>query len=144
MTHFNFKNRSKTTERHKLVVKVDNAFSEVIRLRNADENGMVKCITCGDQYHWTDVDCGHYVKRGNMATRYDLQNCGEQCRLCNSTADGKEKDHAYYIDFTYGHGTAYKLERKGREVKDYSERDLKEMLQELTREVKALKLEKFG
>jgi hypothetical protein len=145
MTYFKFKPRpSKTTERQKLVVKVDIAFSEYIRLRNADSEGMVHCITCQDRHHWTDVDCGHFVKRGNHSTRWHLMNSGEQCRLCNSTTDGKEDDHAEYIDKTYGHGTADKLRRLGTEESHFSAPELQGMLDELRKEIKALKIEKLG
>jgi hypothetical protein len=145
MSYFNFpKRQSKTAERQKLVRKVDDAFSDVIRLRDADENGMVKCITCGDEYHWTLITCGHFVKRGNMATRYNLKACGPQCGLCNSTHDGKEDEHAAYIDRTYGEGTAESLRKIGREEKHYAEFELQGMLEELRKEVKNLKIEKFG
>ncbi len=141
--HFNFPKRpDKTANRLKLRRKLDDLFSEYIRLRNADQYGMVKCITCADNHHWTEVDCGHFVKRGNMSTRWDLKNSGEQCRLCNSTHDGKEDEHAAYIDATYGPGTADKLRRSGREVEKYSEHELEGMCQELRKEIKALKTEK--
>jgi hypothetical protein len=143
MSYFGFKKRpSKTTERQKLIGKLDIEFSIYIRIRNADENGNVRCITCGDEHHWTDVDCGHYIPRGNMATRWNLENCGEQCRLCNSTADGKHEEHGDYIAATYGGDTALKLERMGREVKDFSAHELQGMLEELRKEIKALKAEK--
>lgn len=145
MSYFKFAKRpSKTTERQKLVGKVDALFSEVIRLRDADSDGMVSCITCGDRHHWTDVDCGHYVKRGNMATRWNLKNSAGQCRLCNSTQDGKEDEHALAIDRIHGPGTAEQLRKLGKTEVHFSEPELESMCQELRKEIKALKEEKFG
>lgn len=143
MSYFKFKKRPpKTTERQKLVHKLDDLFSEYIRLRNADEKGNVRCITCGDQYHWRDVQCGHYVKRGNASTRYHLKNCGEQCGTCNCANDGMEEAHKEYIDRTYGEGTADMLERLGREELHLSEHDLQGMADELKKEIKAVRIEK--
>jgi 5-methylcytosine-specific restriction endonuclease McrA len=145
MTYFKFPKRpSKTTERQKLVHKLDDAFSEYIRLRDADSDGIVTCITCEDRHHWTGVDCGHFVPRANMATRWDLKNCNSQCRLCNSTQDGAAELHAVAIDRMYGEGTAEKLEKMGKQERHFSEHELQGMLDELRKEIKALKAEKFN
>ena len=110
--HFKFKERpSKTTERQKSVIKLDNLFSEYIRLRDCDDNGMITCITCGHKQHWTHAQCGHYMKRINASTRYDLQNCAAQCSTCNCGNDGLQDEHGKAIDRMYGEGTAEKLQR---------------------------------
>lgn len=143
MAHFNFKARpSKTTERQKLVHKLDDVFSEYIRLRDADENGMVTCITCPDRHHWTDIDCGHFMSRAHMSTRWELKNANGQCRLCNSTHDGKQVEHAAGINKKYGEFTALLLNFKAREERHFSEYELKGMIEELRKEIKALKQEK--
>jgi hypothetical protein len=145
MSHFGFKPRpTKTTERQKLVHKLDDAFSEYIRLRDADENGIVSCITCGDRQHWRDVDCGHFVKRGNASVRWNLKNSAGQCRLCNSTHDGMEDLHAEAIDRKYGEGTAEELRRLGRQDEKFAAHELQAMIKELVAETKALRLEKFN
>lgn len=145
MSYFKFQKRaSKTTERQKLVHKLDCEFSTYIRLRDANNEGIVTCITCGDKHHWTEVECGHYILRGNMATRWELKNCNGQCTLCNSTQDGKADLHAEAIDRLYGAGTADLLERMGREERHFSEPELQGMIDELRKEIKALKAEKFN
>lgn len=142
--YFNFTKRaSKTTERQKLVGKLDTLFSEYVRLRDADENGECKCITCGEKHHWRDMDCGHLVGRGNMATRWKIENANSQCRLCNSTHDGKYDEHAAAIDNIHGEGTALGLEQLGHTERHFSEPELIGMCDELRREIKALKEEKF-
>ena len=55
--------------------KADAVFS--IFIRNRDGN---KCVLCNS----TDrVQCGHLIKRGKMATRYDETNCHALCSSCN-------------------------------------------------------------
>lgn len=143
MTYFKFKKRPpKVSDNSKLIIKVDGIFSEVVRLTATDERGYCECITCKDKQHWRDMMCGHYVKRRHMATRYDLQNCGPQCSTCNCVNDGREDDHAKYIDLTYGEGTADKLKRMAEVERKWMPHELEEMYQELKAEFKALKLEK--
>lgn len=144
MTYFKFQKRPpKGSDRQKLVRKLDDIFSECVRLRDADSNGIVSCITCKDKHHWTDVDCGHFVKRGNAAVRWDLRNSNGQCRLCNSANDGKEDLHAEAIDQLYGNGTAWKLRQLGTQDEKFMQHELQGMIDELKKEVKALKEEKF-
>jgi hypothetical protein len=143
MAYFKFKARpSVKSERQKLISKLDILFSEYIRIRNCDDQGNVECITCGEEKHWTDVQCGHYVKRNNMTTRYHLQNCGEQCSTCNCVHDGRQDIHKYYIDKTYGPGTADKLEKLGHDEAHFSDHELKAMTEELKKELKAVRIEK--
>lgn len=67
-----------------LIQQADSAFSKLARLSRADKAGQVECICCGRPFHWTYTDCGHFVVRGNMALRYDLDNCWPVCRACHS------------------------------------------------------------
>lgn len=143
MSYYGFKKRpAKVSTQQKLTRKLDDIFSEYVRIREADEEGMVTCITCPDRFHWTEVDCGHFVLRGNMATRWHLKNGHPQCRLCNSTQDGKEDEHARAIDEKYGPGSAELLRKIGREEAHFSDHELEGMYQELRAEVKAIRAEK--
>jgi hypothetical protein len=41
-------------------------FSRYIRLKYADRDGMVKCVTCGAKKHWKEMQAGHAIQgRGN-------------------------------------------------------------------------------
>lgn len=141
--YYNFTKRpSKTTQHQSIVRKLDEVFSHYIRLRDADESGNVVCVTCFEQHHWTEMQCGHYVLRSNMGTRWHLQNCNPQCSLCNSTSNGKENEHEWYIDNKYGIGTAEKLRKLGKEDTKFTDHELQGMYDELKKEVKALKQEK--
>lgn len=65
-----------------LIRKLDEVFSRYIRLRDADEHGYIRCISCGRIHHFNETDCGHFINRSHMATRFDEQNCNGQCRSC--------------------------------------------------------------
>lgn len=145
MPYYKFKNRTpNSTDHQKIERKLDDVYSECIRLMNSDDEGNCHCITCNEKFHWRDIDCGHYIDRIHKSTRWHLQNSHPQCRLCNGTHDGRAEDHGKAIDLKYGPGTADKLEKLSREEKHFMTHELKGMYEELRLEVKALKAEKFG
>ncbi len=78
--------------------------------------GMVFCVTCCVRKHWKEMQCGHFQKRGNLTTRYDMKNLGVQCRTCNCFNDGEEDKFAEFIDSFYGPGTAESLRVKARQI----------------------------
>lgn len=96
--------------------RADRYFSHWIRQSRADEGGTVQCRTCGKLMHWTECHCGHFVRRGRHATRYEERNCGPQCPSCNTYRGGREWEHGQYIDKTYGEGTAAELKRLGETI----------------------------
>ena len=66
---------------------LDKEFSLFIRQRDA-KDGIIYCISCGKPVSWKKSDCGHYINRAVMATRYDEINCNAQCRHCNRFREG--------------------------------------------------------
>ncbi len=42
---------------------LDRIFSEYIRRRDSDENGIGRCISCGKMVHWKEADCGRQSKK---------------------------------------------------------------------------------
>ena len=92
---------------------LDDYFSKFIRLRDSDENGLCKCITCWRSFHWKEMDAGHFVTRDRKATRFDERNVSAQCSLCNRHHHGEQFKHGEAIDRLYGKGTAELLKNLG-------------------------------
>ena len=82
--------------------KLDDVFSIYIRLRDSDDKGFCRCISCGKIQHWKDVDCGHYVNRSHMGTRYSERNCNAQCRSCNRFSEGNNIGYTRGLIRKYG------------------------------------------
>ena len=80
------------------LAKADKEFSLYIRRRDADDHtGRANCCTCGKNEHWSDMDCGHWISRSVMVTRFDVRNAHAQCRDCNRLQDGKPAEHHTHI-----------------------------------------------
>lgn len=97
----------------KLKKKLDELFSKFIRQRGADENGMNRCFTCGKVAHWKLLQCGHYVSRTKLATRWDEVNCQVQCPGCNLFKEGNKPNFTVNLESKYGKGTVERLVIKG-------------------------------
>jgi len=82
--------------------KLDKVFSEYIRLRDSDHLGYVCCCTCGKPEPWQDVDCGHFISRAYIATRFEETNAHAQCRYENRYRNGSPEEYALFIINKYG------------------------------------------
>ena len=82
--------------------KADKYFSLYIRLRDADENGIGTCITCGLKKHIKGLHCGHFIGRQHQATRFDEKNGHCQCAGCNTFNEGRKAEYEHYLLSRYG------------------------------------------
>lgn len=71
--------------RAKAMRQADDAFSKYVRTRDSQDyyGKAFKCISCGRVLPIEQADCGHYINRRHMATRFSEENCHAQCRACN-------------------------------------------------------------
>lgn len=77
----------------KLKKELDSVFSLFIRQKYADkQTGLVACYTCGKVKHWKEQQCGHFVSRQYLATRWHENNCRVQDVGCNVFGNGKPLD----------------------------------------------------
>lgn len=107
----------------KLVKKLDKIFSEFIRKREADENGITSCVTCGRRDHWKNMDAGHFIGRQHMGTRWDERNVHPQCKRCNGFEGGQQYHYGHFLKIKYGDQIIDELEYKGRAITKFNDRD---------------------
>jgi 5-methylcytosine-specific restriction endonuclease McrA len=143
MLHCKFRQKKvKKNDRQKLVLKLDTIFSEFIRLRDSDHQGICKCITCGEYKHWREMDCGHFLSREHMGTRWEEENCHAQCQSCNRFKSGKQFEHGLAVDKKHSPGTASKLLIKAKGVCNWEDNEIETMYKYYKNEVKELKSDK--
>lgn len=81
-----------------LIAIADDLVSKYVRMSAADKNGVCECYTCGDRKHYTLMDAGHYVKRGNLFLRFDLRNLRVQCQDCNRIKYGNMGEYTKRLE----------------------------------------------
>mgnify|MGYP001340837468 CR=1 FL=1 len=109
--------------------KLDRVVSEYVRKRD-ERDGVFTCVTCCRTLPISEADAGHFVKRGHSSTRWLERNINAQCRRCNRFQDGEQYLHGKAIDKKWGEGTADELIRLGKQVKKWTESELRELLSE--------------
>ena len=82
----------KKPSRKNLIKKLDTVFSEYIRRKYADKNGIVKCYTCDKKAFWKGegMQNGHFISRKSRILRWREDNCRPQCYTCNCHFYGRQ------------------------------------------------------
>ena len=80
------------------------------RLEEADDNGMVQCISCGKILPWNEADGGHYISRQVRALETEHNNVWPQCKHCNQMLYGNEKAYRVGLVKRVGESEVRRLE----------------------------------
>lgn len=123
--------------------KLDRIFSKYIRLRDMMKGGVFKCISCGRILPIEQADCGHYINRQHMSTRFSEMNCNAQCRSCNRFDEGNMSGYRAGLVRKYGEARVVLLEAKKYETRKYTEFEYDALIKHYQAEVKRLMAEKM-
>ena len=126
----------------KLKKELDKYFSLYIRLRDANEYGMVQCFTSGRVYHYKNIHAGHFMSRRHLATRWCEFNVSAQSAADNLFGQGEQYKFGLALDHKYGEGTAEELQIKSRQTFKMTRVDYEEKITYYKSAVKNLKEEK--
>lgn len=111
-----------------LVAKLDKVFSRYIRLRDCMPNGYFRCISCGQIKPFEQADCGHYINRQHMSTRFDEMNCNAQCRKCNRFMEGNMQGYRQGLVAKYGEQRVLLLEAKKKQTRKYADFEYEQLI----------------
>ena len=77
---------------------------KVVRYYGSQDGITNRCATCVTHLPIPikELQCGHFIKRGNQKLKYVSVNLMPQCRRCNHFLDGAQDKAAYYILNKYG------------------------------------------
>jgi 5-methylcytosine-specific restriction endonuclease McrA len=115
---------AKKPTRKTIITKLDNIFSQYIRLRYS-KNEISECVTCGKQDHWKNLQAGHFISRKHYATRYDENNVQVQCSGCNVFRYGEQYLFSKYL----GVDLSEELLIKSRKIQKFTDNELLEMIE---------------
>lgn len=115
--------------------QADRIFARLVKLRAADDQGYVKCVTCGRRMQWDSPmsNCGHFRRRWHQATRYLFSNCVVQCMICNNY--GPEANLRAYMVKTYGEDAVDDLVRRSNQICTDRIEDYRELIREWKEEL---------
>lgn len=136
------KPKKRQTNQATLVKKLDKVFSQYIRLRDSDINGMFRCISCGKIKPFGQADAGHFHSRRHMATRFDEDNVSAECRACNRFSADHLIGYRENLIKKIGTQRFQLLEVKAHSIKKWSCFELEQLIKYYTVLVKKLSEEK--
>ena len=116
--------------------KIWEMFSKFIRLRDANDKGYCRCITCDKVSQWNrGMDAGHYVHGKHPGTWLNVKNVHAQCVHCNKYNSGMRDKYALALEAKYGMGILQEIEKDRNEAKETWTRP---MLYEKYKELKGI------
>ena len=118
------------SKRKTLIKKLDKVFSEYIRRKYADKNGIVSCYTCGKKKYWKGegMQNGHFISRRSRILRWDERNCRSQCYSCNVMRYGESYIFGVKLNQEYGYNIADELLIESKKIIKQSDEDLKNLI----------------
>jgi hypothetical protein len=137
----NRKKKTTSSSRSKAMQKADKYFSLFIRTRDSQEYGGMacKCISCGKVTPIENIDCGHYINRQHMATRYSELNCNGQCVKCNRFDEGNPQGYRKGLIKKIGEAKVEMLEAAKYTTNHLSEFDLETIAKDYKKRYKQFK-----
>lgn len=125
--------------------KLWDIFSKVIRLRGADENGYVKCISCETFAHWKTLDCGHYLPKSlGLAIYFEETNVAPQCTGCNRFRHGNQPKYALALIDKYGPDILDEMDKKQRNIRQIKAWEYEELIEKYQKELINLETRQTG
>ena len=126
----------------KLKKELDKWFSLYIRLRDANEFGMVQCFTSNRVYHYKSMHAGHFMSRKRLSTRWCEWNVQPQSPADNLFGQGEQYKFGLNLDAKYGDGAAEELQIKSLKTLKMTRVDYEEKISYYKDLVEKLKKEK--
>lgn len=137
-----------TTKKRKMVkqspvLEADAKTSLLVR-KNYMVDDTIKCFTCDTPMEMRSAQCGHFIPRSNMATRWLLDNLRPQCHNCNVVLLGNLKEFEKRLELEIP-GITDKLRILGKQVYKPSDNDVREICDDLKKQLSdIIKNERVG
>jgi len=130
--------KAKTDSLSTLIHELDAVFSRYIRKRDT-KDGVIKCFICGAKMSFSEAQCGHWIDRDQMPTRYDEMNCHAICEECNCF---DTEHHFKYSDAMleeYGESEINRIAKKSRSLQKFMRFEIEDLIEAYRLKVSELK-----
>ena len=131
--------KKKTKTIAKLVDDAAVLLQKLVRMKAADDNGWCRCVTCGNYWHWKNMQGGHFISRRYTATKLLEENIHPQCYGCNGprAKDGiVTVEYTNYMTDTYGREFVDELLVLKNTTKKYTREEIAQISAEFKEQIK--------
>lgn len=118
----------------------------MIRIRDANENGIINCCSCNKRTLWKHVDAGHFLPAHRRATCFNEKNVHGQCKPCNLNMNDPcvLAPYTKFMVDNYGQKTVDQMMILSRMKSGYDAHSLQQIGFESLYAAEKMHLEKFG
>lgn len=113
-------------------------FSEFIRRREADQEGIISCITCSAKIHWKNANASHYLHGHSKPTFFDPRNVHGSCIRCNLYLSGNLIEYSVFMKNRYGWETIDALRELSHQVVKFNRDYYQEIIDKYKDEIRHL------
>ena len=92
-----------------------------------------KCVTCGNVFHYNDLQAGHFLPGRYNAILFDERGVHAQCRGCNIFGGGQQAKYRAFMERVYGFDVIEELQVLTRAYKKFTIEEHREETDRLNR-----------
>ena len=107
-------------------------------LRTTGSKDWSLCITCSRRYHLKLLQAGHFITGRHNANLFSEKGTHAQCYNCNINLKGNTLEYRRKIIELYGKGADIELEKKAKEIKQFTVPELNKMIENYKEKLKKL------
>ena len=114
---------------------------KIVRMKAAihDKSPIIRCVTCGKQDHWKNMQGGHWISRTWTVHKVTEENIHPQCISCNAYRPERvADDYTLFMMETYGQAWVEMMIKSKRDVCKRPRADIMDLKEELKARVKEL------
>ena len=118
------------TPRQRATDRADEWFSRYIRLKYSIVHGGIvycRCYTCGMPHQIKNIDCGHYIGRGDHPIRWHINNARPQGKQCNYYRSGEHRKFEQNLKKEIGTAAVEELKQKAEKIANYSVQEIRDI-----------------
>jgi len=125
----------------KLVDEAAVLMQKLVRMKAANDDGYVTCVTCGVVKHWKEMQGAHFISRRWTATKILEENIHPCCPCCNGPLRGNLQNYTLYMIDTYGREFVDELLLLKHDSRKYYRNEVEEIKKELRGQIAELEKE---
>lgn len=120
-----------------LIHEADDVFSKWIR-KSKSADGYVYCFICSKRMRVAESQCGHFIDRDQMPTRYDEINCHPICQYCNCVDPSHRSRYVSTMVHVYGVSRVTDLNTRSKNLQKYMRHELVDIIESYKLKLKQL------
>lgn len=115
-------------------------FQKLRRMEEADDDGYARCVSCSKSFHYTKMDGGHFIPKGQSSYwSLEPENVWPQCKGCNGFGmryGSAAHSYTLFMEDKFGRLFVENMLETKKDVKKLYAADYREMIADFKQRIK--------